>query len=108
MNKEQQIKEMREQISDFEQQCRSICKDAKCVECRLLFAGMDCHNQYIAEHLYEAGYRKQSEGEWSFNGDYDCFVCSVCGHSALDNYRGLSVNSNFCPNCGAKMKGGVE
>jgi hypothetical protein len=59
----------------------------------------------IAEHLYNAGYRKQTVGEWEYNEDCDCFVCSVCGNSALNNYRGLSVNSNFCPNCGAHMKG---
>ena len=62
----------------------------------------------LAEALYNAGYRKQSEGEWKYDEDCECFVCSVCGHSALNNYRMLSTNSNFCPNCGAKMKGGAE
>lgn len=62
----------------------------------------------LAEALYNAGYRKQKEGEWKYDEDCDCFVCSVCVNSALNNYRGLSVNSNFCPNCGAKMKGGAE
>ena len=62
----------------------------------------------VSRYLNEADYRKQKEGEWKYNEDCDCFVCSVCGNSALNNYRGLSVNSNFCPNCGAKMKGGAE
>lgn len=62
----------------------------------------------VAEYLYNAGYRKQKEGEWKYNEDCDCFVCSACGNSALNNYRGLSVNSNFCPNCGSKMKGGAK
>ena len=68
----------------------------------------DCYGECeycMAKDLYDAGYHKPSEGEWAYNEDYECFVCSVCGHSALNNYRGLSVNSNFCPCCGAKMKG---
>ena len=69
----------------------------------------DVFNEELAEHLVvNKGYRKQKEGEWKYNEDCDCFVCSVCGNSALNNYRGLSVNSNFCPNCGAHMKGGAE
>ena len=62
----------------------------------------------VAELIYNKGYRKQSEGEWIYDEDCECFVCSVCVNSALNNYRGLSVNSNYCPNCGANMKGGGE
>ena len=43
-----------------------------------------------------AGYRKQSEGEWIGDWDYECSVC----HEYHD------FKTNFCPNCGAKMKGG--
>ena len=59
----------------------------------------------FAEALYNAGYRKQSEGEWEYDEDCECYVCSVCEHSALNNYRLLSTPSIFCPNCGARMKG---
>ena len=62
----------------------------------------------IAKALYKTNYRKQSEGEWRYDEDCECYVCSVCEHSALNNYRLLSTPSNFCPNCGAKMKGGAE
>ncbi len=43
---------------------------------------------------------KPKEGEWikQFNGT-KC-VCSICGYS-----NGRKHNDNFCPNCGAKMKG---
>lgn len=40
-------------------------------------------------------------GEWSFVGSdrwNDCFQCSACGKMAMDD-------SNYCPNCGAKMDG---
>jgi hypothetical protein len=61
----------------------------------------------MAEKLYEAGYRKQSEGEWNENIIGFCNVCMSCGaiveRSAIKNNSG---KLNFCPNCGLKMKGG--
>ena len=54
-----------------------------------------------AEALYNAGYRKQSEGEW-ITKDYTAY-CSACK-------IGRDIESQFgwtyCPYCGAKMKGG--
>ena len=34
--------------------------------------------------------------------------CSECGRSALQNGAEEDVPSSYCPNCGAKMDGGVE
>lgn len=57
----------------------------------------------LAEALYNAGYRKQSEGEWLIEGDmFKEYVCSVCGYSVDSPYQ----KTPFCPNCGSKMKGG--
>ena len=66
----------------------------------------------VAEYLYNAGYHKQSEGEWidKPTGAYSRMQswCSACGkHSGIG---GIESNRHkpFCPNCGAKMKGGAE
>lgn len=77
--------------------------------------GMDEKTEIIAEKaakaFYNAGYRKQSVGEWvktkthsycsackgnviSWSGEYDGYECE----------RGISL-MKFCPNCGANMKG---
>lgn len=72
-----------------------------------------CHNQRIAEKLYNAGYRKQSEGEWI---ERDCIIESKRGRTIHYSIRKCSVcgkwngrhKTNFCPNCGANMKGGAE
>lgn len=57
----------------------------------------------VAEHLYNAGYRKQIEGEWLTDRfGMDRSVCSVCG-AVFEGDGG-----NYCRKCGAKMKGGVK
>jgi hypothetical protein len=68
--------------------------DGNCRGCSFNFYP-PCPPKASAERLYAAGYRKQSEGEWI--GDWD-FTCSVCQEP-------FEYKTNFCPNCGAKMKG---
>ena len=70
----------------------------------------------IAEALCNAGYRKQSEGEWichdglSFwDGWVSGYSCSCCGvFIYTDVFEDTSFPNKFCSNCGAKMKGGEE
>ena len=63
--------------------------------------------QSLAEAVYNAGYRKQSEGEWIVKNPMvrsplaRNYYCSAC------KYEPIEVKS-YCPNCGAKMKGGGE
>lgn len=65
---------------------------------------------FLAEALYNAGYRKQKEGEWITSDiPQEKYVCSVCGGSCwYYDYQGDVAKSKYCPNCGAKMKGGAE
>ena len=53
-----------------------------------------------------AGYRKQSEGEWTFDRDnalsgIEPYRCSACGGTSQHRRP-------YCSLCGAKMKGGAE
>ena len=104
---------MREKLIDEIAQC--LCgnyKDA-CIDC--VSFGV-CTFTCYAELIYDKGYRKQSEGEWKQTTEplgahyVDCVECSACGESwVLDEYFDYDVAKdfwNFCPNCGAKMKGG--
>ena len=64
--------------------------------------------------FYAAGYRKQSEGEWmkpqffARSGFYTKkeFPCNQCGET-FEVVKGSKL-MHYCPNCGAKMKGGEE
>lgn len=81
----------------------------------------------IAEALYNAGYRKQKEGEWEWFEEWnpstpehpiecdDCgWRCAKCKTALADEVGGYwddpleKPQLSFCPNCGAKMKGGAE
>jgi hypothetical protein len=105
-----QIEEMAELLIDIQRDFNEYCAKP-CRECEL--AGtVNCENIYKSEALYNAGYRKQSEGEWvdKPTGSYRRMQswCSACGkHSGIG---GIESNRHkpFCPNCGARMKGGVE
>lgn len=61
---------------------------------------------YIAEALYNAGCRKQSEGEWAREFYPYRVFCSKCKTEARADRDGYYSTSTFCPDCGAKMKGG--
>lgn len=89
MNKEKQIEKMAKVIQNVAEKHRGIW----CTE--------------LAKVIYNAGYRKQSEGEWIVtrterawnNAEYPTeFTCSVCG-------RIQPFAERYCPDCGAKMKG---
>ena len=64
--------------------------------------------------FYAAGYRKQSEGEWILTGTFKSTfplpvadfhkACSVCRWFP-PKYSTDYKEYNFCPNCGAHMRG---
>lgn len=93
---------MKEQIEEIENTLITISKNPIMIE------GLEHWSDVIAEELYNAGYRKQKEGEWIENpiDNYDgepsglYYVCSVC-HTE----NGFE-DTPFCPNCGAHMRGG--
>lgn len=56
-----------------------------------------------AKHLEAIGYRKQSEGEWVKPSMRSDIICSQCKRPPKILF---GVAPLYCPNCGAKMKGG--
>ena len=121
MSKEKQIEEMAKALTAYEKKlCDRLPKD-KCLLTSAIHAQVSCDYCKIAEFLVNAGYRKQSEGEWirrernpeamkvfhemgiglsmSVNSIY--YTCSECDKWGRPPYK-------YCPNCGAKMKEGAE
>lgn len=88
MSKEKQIEEMALTMCEG---CATYTRGCEHTPCDAVFDN--------AAYLYNAGYRKQSEGEWILqqNGKG---VCSKCNRQ--DSMDELAC---FCRYCGTKMKG---
>ena len=87
----------------IEEMARFMCNCYDEGYCRMdgKLCDLECGSYKESEMFYEAGYRKQSKGEWiSLEPEIGLFACSLCDH------RILRAECNYCPNCGAKMKGG--
>ena len=122
MSKEKQIEEMAKALTAYEKKlCERLPKD-KCLLASAVHAQVSCDYCKIAEFLVNAGYRKQSDGEWivtdadsgSF-GEYEPFIefkCPKCESTygiesgQYDWQYGEPIPWVSCPLCGAKMKGG--
>ena len=112
MNKEQIIEEIAIVLSKVN------CKPEGCGYCYLEYGTLEnsCEEYLVykkmATVLYNAGYRKvdeEAQGKWHFwkLPSYSVsvtheLICSICGYSA-EMLKGRHYN--YCPNCGAKMKG---
>ena len=68
-----------------------VCeKNYDCVECPRVYEDCECDHWIEVEPVAYA--------EWKDDGDPCTFICGRC------NYRVQRYNNtNFCPNCGAKM-----
>lgn len=70
----------------------------------------DTSDYYLqdATDLYNAGYRKQKEGEWQIavNPVEATFICSKCGYFYIEADPQAKTEYKYCPHCGSKMKGG--
>lgn len=101
MSKEKQIEEI---LKIINKPCFEILNEAGVIdrECPFPYECAEC----TARNIYNAGYRKQSEGKWIEKKRYYSsgkilyhYQCSLCGIH-------LATQANYCPVCGAKMKGG--
>ena len=79
-----------------------------------------CQNGPIVDHLLANGVVVREKGEWvdRYGGKYanPVYDCSKCGKSAprknsmdaLGNWHVVQDLADFCPNCGADMRGAVN
>ena len=96
---------MKEQIEKMAQEICAFCVET-CGDCNLI-SGKPCESvMEEAEALYNAGYRKQREGEWIVTERQCIITCSECGHRLELCYPdGTEVRSlPACPICGRKMR----
>lgn len=116
MSKETQIEEMGK-LCPFHEEGKCNLLEDKAEECNF-----DCDMCDFAKTLYNADYRKQNKGEWKVTrtAKRTYIKCTRCNYTKLfDRLESITddrkyiINDfisehTFCPNCGAKMKGGAE
>ena len=114
------MKEIEKQA--IEEMAREMCHlSAECKTCQICDEkyhgdGELCYFQCMANEIINHGYRKQNEGEWETSdqlygddGVWSIYRCSSCGYNTESYCRDVrDLKYNYCPNCGAKMKGGAE
>ena len=113
------MQEKREQLmkEQIEEMAKVLCKHFGTDKCQDCWNYNMCPASRNAEKFYNAGYRKQSEGEWivlaEFSDRIICTKCPICGEEYTykkgqngEHVKTFYAEYNFCPNCGAKMKGG--
>ena len=109
MDKQKRIEEMAKVIHKADENCVS-CFPISMSEC------LSKHGRFrlnAAIELYNAGYRKQSVGEWiyhecvsSYDGIKSGYCCSRCNAFVdEDVFDADEFHKVYCGNCGAKMKG---
>ena len=118
MSKEKQIdidiavEEMASVIREITVKCdKCECfKDGSCL--KPIDVGCDINEDILneCEALYNAGYRKQSEGEWiKKDGFLVCSECDATKPIAFSTVLKITYyKCDYCNRCGAKMKGGAE
>jgi hypothetical protein len=93
MSQEKQIEELAKIFCGMKNGCDGCMWDK-----------VHCNERNYAVEIYNAGYRKQSVGEWikdntsNFEHRYNCSVC---------DFRQVGKPTPYCPNCGARMGGGA-
>lgn len=109
---------MKDQIEEMGKLC-PFYEECKCNLLEATRCNFDCDMCDFAKTLYNAGYRKQSEGVWIYNPDgidwgLGAWQCSQCGCNNHNLPTDKNTNplvwagAKYCPNCGAQMKGGAE
>ena len=108
---------MKEQIEEMAKEMCEVCFSKPF--CKVISANCPIAIR-DAERLYNAGYRKQKEGEnISQMHPSDEFICEKCGliireccRYEIDEDDGDEIcyefPYRFCPRCGMKVKGGAE
>ena len=118
-------KEKTEHLRDGVRTCKSmtVAEQADCLECanehEQLAEWLEDYKRLLGEKSYAMGYQDgledglmdmRPQGKWidEDNGCFNFKKCSVCNEAAEWLDGGSQLLSNFCSNCGARMKGGEE
>lgn len=74
------------------------------MKCGVFFA--DCEIIAEAAKIAIEALQAPKQGEWIDKGEYaECSICGGCSGTQFDGVEPIPLETNFCPNCGARMRG---
>lgn len=95
--------ELKQRLIELLEQCScpySPPCTGECFECHRVEM-YDEEIEHIADHLIANGVTIRERGEWKVNT-----YCSRCGYFAEDDEGNIVMSfDDFCPSCGADMRG---
>lgn len=69
----------------------------------------DGHTEEDVTRLLSLPSADKPKGEWIEEGEYaECSMCGAHSGTQFDGVEPIPLKTNFCPNCGARMKGGEK
>ena len=100
------MKLSKEEILKTAERCRTF--DCNCIDCPLEDLGEEPEECMTAlvDALYDiiiADSNSDGDAEWIWDEENNCYFCSKCDVSSLNDNRGYAVASTRCPQCGAHM-----
>lgn len=98
INADEFIKKVKREIDD----CKDIYGRLGTIE-RYVASGAE-RALTILDKMPAADVAEVKHGEWiDYDDDYGSLMCSICEEDAPDD-----IPWDFCPHCGADMRGGVD
>ena len=71
------------------------------------FACISCVIPHIIKDIPTSEAEPVRHGRWNYRHEDDWCYCTACGTDA-EGSDGECLETDFCPNCGAKMDGGAD
>ena len=105
MNRDKQIEEMCNDLSEGDIEFIKYCRDRRCQECEYYFAKTDCEIRILAEKLVAKGYRKASDlaAEIFEEIEKEIEIAIDSNYRAKKEHYGLPNYDNFKAKCDGKI-----
>lgn len=78
----------------------------KVIEAEEYLGYVECQSEWLYDRINAIPSAERPQGEWKNYKDEH--LCSNCGEVVIDDWYDTDDWYDFCPHCGAKMKGAYD
>lgn len=98
------------ELKEISELAKFLTNEESCGDCCACVFGGVCYERLTAERLCNEGWRKRIKAEWKSgtkNGQFG-YYCTNCEAGFTgENAEWIAKEHDYCPKCGAMMKGGA-